>query len=65
MKPTSDRCCKVYYCCYATTMRRNIRCLVMTGKHVNNIQDIARQLPITAVEGLLEAVFSLGSALRL
>jgi hypothetical protein len=37
----------------------------MSGKHVNNIWAIARQLPITIVEGLLEAVFSVGSAPRL
>jgi hypothetical protein len=39
-------------------------CLVTAGKHVNNIRAIARQPPIT-VEGLLEAVFSVGSAPRL
>jgi hypothetical protein len=37
----------------------------MAGKHINNIRAIARQLPISAVEGSLEAVFSVGSALRL
>jgi hypothetical protein len=43
--------------------RRNIRCLVTVGKHVNDIRAIARQPPITT-EGLLEAVFSVGSAPR-
>jgi hypothetical protein len=37
----------------------------MAGKHVNNICAIARQPPITAVVGLLEAVFSVGSTPRL
>jgi hypothetical protein len=40
-------------------------CLVTAGKHVNNIRAIVRQLPITTVEGLLEAMFSGGSTLRL
>jgi hypothetical protein len=39
--------------------------LVTAGKHVNDIRDIARQLPITTIEGLVEAVFSVGSAPRL
>jgi hypothetical protein len=34
----------------------------MTGKYVNKIQAIARQPPITTIEGLLEAVFSVWSA---
>jgi hypothetical protein len=38
--------------------------LVTVDKHVNNIQVTARQQPIT-VEELLEAVFSVWSALRL
>jgi hypothetical protein len=38
---------------------------VMAGKHVNNICAIARQLLITTIEELLEAVFSVGSTLRL
>jgi hypothetical protein len=42
----------------------NMRCLVSAGKHVSSIQAIAGQAPITAVEGLLEAVFSAGSALH-
>jgi hypothetical protein len=37
----------------------------MDGEHVNNIQAIARQLPITTIVGLLEGVFSLGSTPRL
>jgi hypothetical protein len=41
-----------------------MRCLVTAGKHVNKILAIVRQPPVTAVEGLLEAVFSVGSALR-
>jgi hypothetical protein len=45
-------------------MRRNMHCLVMAGKHVTNIQAIARQLLITAVEGLLKAVLSVRSTLR-
>jgi hypothetical protein len=39
--------------------------LVTTGKHVNNIRDIARQPPITTIRELLEAVFSVGFAPRL
>jgi hypothetical protein len=38
--------------------RRNVHCLVTAGKHVNNIRAIARQLPVTTTEELLEAVFS-------
>jgi hypothetical protein len=34
----------MYICCYATIARRNIRCLVTAGKHVNNTRAIARQL---------------------
>jgi hypothetical protein len=37
--------------------------LVEAGKHVNDIQTIARQQPI--IEKLLEEVFSVGSAPRL
>jgi hypothetical protein len=36
--------CSVYSCCYATIARRNLRCLVTTGKHANNTRPIARQL---------------------
>jgi hypothetical protein len=36
--------CSVYSCCYATIARRNMRCLVTAGKHVNNTRAIARQL---------------------
>jgi hypothetical protein len=57
--------CSVWYRFYATIARRNMRCLVTTGKHVNSIQAIAKQPPITGVDGLLEAVFSVGSAPRL
>jgi hypothetical protein len=35
------------------------------GKHVNDIRAVARQPPTETIEGLLEAVFSVGSALRL
>jgi hypothetical protein len=45
--------------------RRNMRCLVAAGKHVNDIRVIARQLPITTIEKLLEVVFSVESAPRL
>jgi hypothetical protein len=44
--------------------RRNICCLVEAGKHVNNIGDFARKLPITTIE-LLEAVFYVASVLML
>jgi hypothetical protein len=40
-------------------------CPVTAGKHVNNIRAINSQPPITTIEGLLEAAFSVGSALRL
>jgi hypothetical protein len=36
--------CNVYSWCYATNSRKNMRCLVMARKHVNNIRAIARQL---------------------
>jgi hypothetical protein len=42
-----------------------MRYLVTTGKHVYSIQAIARQPSITAVDGLVESVFSVGSAPRL
>jgi hypothetical protein len=42
-----------------------MRCLVVAGKHVNDIRGIARQPLITVAEKLLEAVFSVGSAPRL
>jgi hypothetical protein len=56
--------CNIWYHCYAMIMRRNMHCLVTASKHVTNNQAIARQLLITAVEGLLEAVLSVRSALR-
>jgi hypothetical protein len=40
--------------------RRNMHCLVLASKHINNIQPIARQPPITTIAVLLEAVFSVG-----
>jgi hypothetical protein len=40
-------------------------CLVTADKHVNDIRAIARHPPITKIEGLLEAVFSVGCAPRL
>jgi hypothetical protein len=55
----------VEYRRYATIARRNMRCLVTAGKHVNNIRAIASQPPITTIEGLLEALFSIGSSPRL
>jgi hypothetical protein len=42
-----------------------MRCLVAAGKHVDDIQAIAEQPPITTIEKLLEAVFSVGSSPRL
>jgi hypothetical protein len=39
--------------------------LVTVGKHVNIIRVIARQLPVTTIEGLLETLFSVTSAPRL
>jgi hypothetical protein len=39
--------------------------LVTAGKHVNNVPDIARQPSIITIEGLLEVVFSVGSAKKL
>jgi hypothetical protein len=39
--------------------------LVPAGKHVNDIQTIAKQPPITTTEELLVAVFSVGSSPRL
>jgi hypothetical protein len=39
-----------------------MHCLVTAGKHVKNIQAIARQPPITKLERLLEGMFSFGSA---
>jgi hypothetical protein len=36
--------------------------LVTAGKHANNIRVIAGHLPITTIEGLLEAMFSVVSA---
>jgi hypothetical protein len=43
-------------CFHATVIRHFRR---------NDIQSIARQPPMTTIEGLLEAVFSVGSAPRL
>jgi hypothetical protein len=40
-------------------------CLVVTGKHVNDIQVIARQPTITTIEKLMEAGFSVGFDPRL
>jgi hypothetical protein len=57
--------CCVYSCCYANIVRRDMRCLITAGKHVNDTRDIARQQPIITIEKLLEAVFSVGSAPRL
>jgi hypothetical protein len=37
--------------------RRNMRCLIAAGKHVNDIRAIVRQPPITTIEKLLGAVF--------
>jgi hypothetical protein len=56
--------CSVWYRCYVTIARRNMRCLVAVGKHVINIRAIARQSPIT-IEKLLKAVFSVESTPRL
>jgi hypothetical protein len=42
-----------------------MRCLLTAGKHVNDIQAIARQPPETTIKGMLEAVISVGSAPRL
>jgi hypothetical protein len=38
---------------------------LVTRSRENDIQSLARQLPMTKTEGLLEAVFSVGSAPRL
>jgi hypothetical protein len=56
--------CSMKYCCYAMIVRRNTHCLVTASKHVNDIRAIARQSPMT-IEGLLEAVISIGSTPRL
>jgi hypothetical protein len=37
----------------------------MASKHVNNIRVIARQPPITTIEKLLEAMFSVGPVPRM
>jgi hypothetical protein len=39
--------------------------LIAAGKHVNDIQAVARQPPPTTMEKLLEVVFSVGSSPRL
>jgi hypothetical protein len=44
--------------------RRNMHFLATASKHVNSIRAIARQPPIK-IEGLLEAVFSVGFTARL
>jgi hypothetical protein len=62
---TNEGYCSVKYRCYATIARRNMRCLVAAGKHLDDIQSVARQPPMTTIEGLLDVVFSVGSALRL
>jgi hypothetical protein len=46
-------------------VRRNMRCWVTVGKHVNDIRTIARQPPITTIDKLLEAVFSVVSTPRI
>jgi hypothetical protein len=54
----------MYRCC-ATIARRNMGCLATAGKHGNDILAIARQTPMTTIEGVLEAaVFSVESAPR-
>jgi hypothetical protein len=40
-------------------------CLVTAGQQVNNMRAIARQPPITTIEGLLRAVFAVRSVPRL
>jgi hypothetical protein len=57
--------CGMLYRCYATIARTNISFLVPAGKHVNIIRSIAKQSPIITIEGLWEAVFSVGSAPKL
>jgi hypothetical protein len=42
-----------------------MRCLVVAAKHVNDIRAVAKQPPMATIEGLLEAVFSIGFAPRL
>jgi hypothetical protein len=42
-----------------------MRYLVTAGKHVYDIRAVVRQPPITTVEKLLAAVFSVGSAPKL
>jgi hypothetical protein len=42
-----------------------MRCLVTAAKHVNNIRAIARQPPVTTIEGMLKRMFSVCSALEL
>jgi hypothetical protein len=39
--------------------------LLAAGKHVSSIRAIDRQQSITTIKGFLEAVLSVGSALRL
>jgi hypothetical protein len=46
-------------------MRRNMCFFVMAGKHVNNIRAIARQTPLTTIEGFLEDMFSVEFSPRL
>jgi hypothetical protein len=42
-------------------VRRKMSCFIAAGKNVNDIWAITRQLPMTTIEELLEAVFSAGS----
>jgi hypothetical protein len=42
--------------------RDNSLCLVMAGKHVNNIRALSKQPSMTTVEKLLKTLFSAGSA---
>jgi hypothetical protein len=47
------------------TVRWNMCCLVAASKHINDMQVITRCPPITTIENLIEAVFSVESAPRL
>jgi hypothetical protein len=49
----------------AAITRKNVSCLVTAGKHVKYIRTIAKQQPRRTIQQLLEAVFSVGSALKL
>jgi hypothetical protein len=63
-RPDSSVACSTYSC-YATIGRRKMLRLVEAGKQVNAPRTVARQPPITTIEKLFEAVFSVGSAPRL